>query len=134
MKESQIKEFLNQISSAIEMLQISVEGLYAQLEQASEPKVKKPKRAKGPILEFQDEQLNGFLSTVSHEIQKDWIVLYRNIPWIKEEMKKANIWLKAKGGRKRNTSLFISNWLSKAEAPKQTNRVVPDVSFYEPKY
>ncbi|MCA6565834.1 MAG: hypothetical protein ACK5RO_11005 [Pseudobdellovibrionaceae bacterium] len=128
-----VKQYLLQIQTCLETLELCLEGALSEIEAASEIK-KRSFRPKGAIDELNDEILLGFLSTVTQELQRDWLVLYQDAKWIKEELKKAKIWHVSKARPPKNIGLFCSNWLSKAQKPKKPSEVASAVSYYSPKY
>lgn len=72
---------------------------------------------KGPINELKGDTLaEEILTSVTATLQQKWLDCYGDAEFIKQELKKANLWIEANPGRgpKSQMGRFIGNWLSRA--------------------
>lgn len=70
---------------------------------------------RGCIVEFQSCDVSKFLlETVTEDVQRAWIKTYPGIEWIEQEIKRADVWIKANPAKKpKDFGRFMSSWLSR---------------------
>lgn len=84
----------------------------------------KEKEKEKAIFEF--EKYSDLLSGVSEKLQRKWLGLYA-LDHILKEFEKAETWLMANPSKKKNTGLFLTNWLSRSMQGKETPKTFAQI-------
>lgn len=114
---------------------VPVPALVKEKEDNTRKRVSARTSPKGPIPELAGIGIvDQHLANVSHEVQRVWLEQHKNPAAIREEILKAIAWKTAKGVKRKNFGLFITNWLSDKDlstyapaSPQETNLVDDDL-------